>query len=182
GLELLGVHRLLLALRVRVARPGQETPAPVATTGVLPGGDGAGPRSRAGALSSFLDRHRAEHGALMARFRLRLGDAATDTRRGEELLAEGATPELVTRLVDAGRYAIISSCGELPPTLQGVWSATYDPPWRSGYTFDGNLPSAVAALHATGTPELMVGLFDLLDDYADDLTENARRLYGCRGV
>src|SRR5699024_4764488 len=113
---------------------------------------------------------------------LRLGKAGPSTRRSEELLAEGAGPELVTRLVDAGRYAIVSSCGELPPTLQGVWSGTYDPPWRSGYTFDGNLPSAVAALHTTGTPELMESLFDLLDDYAEDLTENARRLYGCRGV
>jgi hypothetical protein len=101
---------------------------------------------------------------------------------GEELLASGATPELIARLVDAGRYAIVSSCGDLPPTLQGVWSGTYDPPWRSGYTFDGNLPSAVAALHATGTPELMHGLFDLLDGMVPDLAENARRLYGCRGL
>lgn len=182
GLELLGVDRLLLALRVRVARPGQEAPSPTGSTGLLRAGDGPGPRSRIGALTPLLDRHRAEHGALMDRFRLRLGDAGPSTRRGEDLLAEGAGPELVTHLVDAGRYAIISSCGELPPTLQGVWSGTYDPPWRSGYTFDGNLPSAVAALHTTGTPELMDGLFDLLDGYTDDFAENARRLYSCHGI
>ncbi|RKS06155.1 glycosyl hydrolase family 65 [Nocardiopsis sp. Huas11] len=110
------------------------------------------------------------------------GGAPEPGATGEELLAAGATPELVARLVDAGRYAIVSSCGDLPPTLQGVWSGTYDPPWRSGYTFDGNLPSAVAALHATGTPELMLGLFDLLDGMVPDLAENARRLYGCRGL
>ena len=182
GLELLGVARLLLALRVRVARPDQDAPPPTGSTGLLRSGPGTDPGPKTHTLAPLLDRHRAEHGALMDRFRLRLGGVVPNARRSEELLAEGAGPELVTRLVDAGRYAIVSSCGELPPTLQGVWSGTYDPPWRSGYTFDGNLPSAVAALHTTGTPELMDALFDLIDDYADDLTENARRLYGCRGV
>ena len=117
--------------------------------------------------ATLLERHRRSHGDLMGRFRIRLG---------------GERGERISHLVDAGRYAIVSSCGELPPTLQGVWSGTYDPPWRSGYTFDGNLPMALAALHPTGTPELMLSLFDLLDAYADDLRENARRLYGCRGL
>ncbi|WDZ91400.1 glycoside hydrolase N-terminal domain-containing protein [Nocardiopsis sp. HUAS JQ3] len=143
------------------------------------GGSTGSPEGFAGAL----ERHRAVHGDLMSRFRLELesGPARPDAL-GEDLLAAGAAPALIARLVDAGRYAVISSCGDLPPTLQGVWSGTYDPPWRSGYTFDGNLPSALAALHTTGTPELMTGLFDLLDGMADDLAENARRLYGCRGI
>ncbi|WP_174546671.1 glycosyl hydrolase family 95 catalytic domain-containing protein [Nocardiopsis dassonvillei] len=164
GLDLRGVRRLRLVARVRV----DGFPA---SAGV--------PADFAGAL----ERHRAVHGDLMSRFRLELeGGPARPDALGEDLLAAGATPDLITRLVDAGRYAIISSCGDLPPTLQGVWSGTYDPPWRSGYTFDGNLPSALAALHTTGTPELMTGLFDLLDGMADDLAENARRLYGCRGI
>ncbi|WP_344098314.1 glycosyl hydrolase family 95 catalytic domain-containing protein, partial [Nocardiopsis tropica] len=152
-------------------------------------------------FEGILARNRDAHGELMDRFRLRLGgsggrhapgraanrDGAAvggtgGAPLGEDLLEAGPTPDLVARLVDAGRYAVISSCGDLPPTLQGVWSGTYDPPWRSGYTFDGNLPSAVAALHATGTPELMTGVFDLLDGMADDLAENARRLHGCRGA
>ncbi|MFL1446401.1 glycosyl hydrolase family 95 catalytic domain-containing protein, partial [Nocardiopsis protaetiae] len=117
--------------------------------------------------------HRAaSHRDLMDRFRIDLDGAP----------GEGTTPTHLARLVDAGRYAIVSSSGGLPPTLQGVWSGTYDPPWRSGYTFDGNLFSAVAALHATGTPELMLPVFDLLEGMLGDLRENARRLYGCRGV
>lgn len=171
GLVLRGVTRLRLLARVHV-------------DGHVRAGSGS-TRS----FSGMLDRHRAVHGELMSRFRLELGGPGhladghpADGQLGEELLAAGPTPGLVARLVDAGRYAIVSSCGELPPTLQGVWSGTYDPPWRSGYTFDGNLPSAVAALHATGTPELMTGLFDLLDGMADGLAENAHRLYGCRGV
>ncbi|WP_150240463.1 glycosyl hydrolase family 95 catalytic domain-containing protein [Nocardiopsis quinghaiensis] len=176
GLELRGVSRLRIVARVRVGAPravdgpAQETPS-----------DGSG---SVAAFDGMLGRHRAVHGELMSRFRLELdgGPGSAHGVLGEDLLAAGSTPGLVARLVDAGRYAIVSSCGDLPPTLQGVWSGTYDPPWRSGYTFDGNLPSAVAALHATGTPELMGGLFDLLDGMAGDLAENARRLYGCRGA
>ncbi len=174
GLDLRGVRWLRLVARVRVDGFAASV---------------GSPEDFAGAL----ERHRAVHGDLMSRFRLELeggsdrpgapGEApARPDALGEELLAAGPAPDLIARLVDAGRYAIISSCGDLPPTLQGVWSGTYDPPWRSGYTFDGNLPSAVAALHTTGTPELMTGLFDLLDGMADDLADNARRLYGCRGI
>lgn len=133
------------------------------------------PVSAAPAPSEFdraLDRHRPLHGGLMDRFHIDLDGPP----------AEGVSPAHLARLVDAARYTIVSSCGGLPPTLQGVWSGTYDPPWRSGYTFDGNLFSAVAALHATGTPELMTPVFDLLEGVLGDLRENARRLYGCRGV
>jgi hypothetical protein len=169
GLDLRGVRRLRLVARVRV-------------DGFRASGSGV-PGEAAPDFAGALERHRAVHGDLMSRFRLELGGGRDRPGvLGEDLLAAGPTPDLVARLVDAGRYAIVSSCGDLPPTLQGVWSGTYDPPWRSGYTFDGNLPSAVAALHTTGTPELMTGLFDLLDGMADDLAENARRLYGCRGI
>ncbi|MEU1901915.1 glycoside hydrolase N-terminal domain-containing protein [Nocardiopsis dassonvillei] len=171
------------------AGPTASSKARTGDAGEPVGGSTGMPADFAGAL----ERHRAVHGDLMSRFRLELGGdcGGSGTPGGapgrpdalnEDLLAAGATPDLITRLVDAGRYAIISSCGDLPPTLQGVWSGTYDPPWRSGYTFDGNLPSALAALHTTGTPELMTGLFDLLDGMADDLADNARRLYGCRGI
>uniref|UniRef100_UPI0003748D9C glycosyl hydrolase family 95 catalytic domain-containing protein n=1 Tax=Nocardiopsis halotolerans TaxID=124252 RepID=UPI0003748D9C len=188
GLDLRSVRRVRLVARVRVdgdgeSRPGSGEPA----SGAGEPASAAGHHRVAGSpdLDGMLERHRAAHGDLMSRFRLDLDGEpgrATDTVLGEDLLAAGPAPGLVARLVDAGRYAIISSCGDLPPTLQGVWSGTYDPPWRSGYTFDGNLPSAVAALHPTGTPELMTGLFDLLDGMADDLAENARRLHGCRGI
>jgi alpha-L-fucosidase 2 len=86
------------------------------------------------------------------------------------------------QLFDAGRYAIISSSGARPPTLQGVWSGTWSPPWRSGWTIDGNLQAALLAVHTTGTPELMPPLFDLLDTLRDDFRENAHRLYGMPGL
>jgi hypothetical protein len=130
-------------------------------------------------------RNGAVHGELFGRFRLRLGPPGPRPGPAEgtdRLLAGPPGPALVERLVDAGRYAVISACGDLPPTLQGIWGGVYDPPWRSGFTLDGNLAAAVAALHTTGTPELMTGVFDLVDGLTPDFAENARRLYGCRGI
>ncbi|MFI1989895.1 glycosyl hydrolase family 95 catalytic domain-containing protein [Actinoplanes sp. NPDC020271] len=115
-------------------------------------------------FDALLAEHVRVHGDLIGRTRLTLPDRRTGL------------------LFDAGRYAIISSTGARPPTLQGVWSGTYSPPWRSGWTIDGNLQAALLAVHTTGTPELMPPLFDLLDALREDLRENARRLYGLPGL
>ena len=136
-----------------------------------------------GDFDTLLETHRAEHGELMGRVRLDL--AATPAERAAPtaaLLAAPVGPALVERLFEAGRYAVVSSTGELPPTLQGVWSGTWTPPWSSGYTLDGNLPAVVAALLPTATPELLLPVFDLLEAHRDDLRHNARRLYGARGL
>jgi hypothetical protein len=129
-----------------------------------------------------LDWHAATHGALFGRTQLDLHGGTDRELCTEDLLAGPAGPALVERLFDAGRYAIISSCGERPPTLQGVWSGGYHPAWASGHTLDGNLQAAVAALLPTRVPELMLGLFDMLDEFAEDFRHNARRLYGCDGL
>ncbi|MFC3998386.1 glycoside hydrolase family 95-like protein [Nocardiopsis sediminis] len=183
GIEVRGAARLLAVARVRVGGPGEQAPPAITRLSL----------GHARILASPFDRlflhHRAVHAELFGRFRLRLGRAGQQAAAAPQpppttdgLTSSPCSPEQVERLVDAGRYAVIGSCGDLPPTLQGVWSGTYDPPWRSGYTLDGNLASAVAALHPTGVPELMTGLFDLLDGMHADFADNARRLYGCRGI
>jgi alpha-L-fucosidase 2 len=136
-----------------------------------------------GDFDTLFEAHRAVHGELIGRVRLDL--AAEPVERAAptaELLARPVGLALVERLFEAGRYAIVSSTGELPPTLQGVWSGTWAPPWSSGFTLDGNLPAAVAALLPTATPELLLPVFDLLEAHRDDLRHNARRLYGARGL
>ncbi|MFI7546758.1 glycosyl hydrolase family 95 catalytic domain-containing protein [Actinoplanes sp. NPDC049599] len=136
-----------------------------------------------GDFDSLLAAHRAVHGELMARVHLDLAaDPADRAAPTSALLARPVGPALVERLFEAGRYAIVSSTGDLPPTLQGVWSGTWTPPWSSGYTLDGNLPAAVAALLPTATPELLLPVFDLLEAHRDDMRHNARRLYGARGL
>ncbi|MEV6299692.1 glycoside hydrolase N-terminal domain-containing protein [Actinoplanes sp. NPDC051861] len=132
--------------------PGLRSPAEALAS--LPSGN----------YAALLEPHAAAHRDLFRRVSLDLGGLREQT------------------LFGAGRYAIISSSGNRPPTLQGVWSGTYSPPWRSGWTIDGNLQAALLAVHSTGTPELMVPLFDLLSALLSDFRENARRLYGMPGL
>jgi alpha-L-fucosidase 2 len=131
-------------------------------------------------------RHIPLHAELFDRCALDLGAGDEDHAVPvEDLLAEEADPlrpVLLEKLFDAGRYAILSASGELPPTLQGVWSGTDSPPWRSGYTLDGNLQCALAGAIPTGTPELLVPLFDLMDAHLPQFRDNARALYGARGI
>jgi hypothetical protein len=150
--------------------------------------------------AGLLERHAAAHADLYDRVRLRLRPPAAGVGPGtpaahvvpaaaasggpdsEDLLAGPVGPELVERLFDAGRHAIISATGARPPNLQGVWSGTWHPAWSGDYTLDGNLEAAVAALAPAGTAELMLPLFDLLDGFRDDFARNARRLYGAGGI
>ncbi|HWB37179.1 MAG TPA: hypothetical protein VHA75_14270, partial [Rugosimonospora sp.] len=158
-----------------------------------PGFDG--PDTRLAALPADRDRllaaHERLHRPLIEACALRLpgtgglpeqGDAPEREVTSEELLAGLGSPALVRELFAAGRYAIVSSTGELPPNLQGVWSGDHHPAWEGGYTLDGNLFTALAGLAVTGTPQLLLPFFDLLDRFRDDFADNARRLYGAGGV
>lgn len=82
----------------------------------------------------------------------------------------------------AGRYEIFSSCGKLPPNLQGVWNGTYDTPWSSDYTQNGNLQTAIMGLLPCGDFEGMESYFGYQEGLLEDYRENSRVLYGCRGI
>jgi len=139
-------------------------------------------------FAHLLDRHVPLHGALFNRVTLDLGGAQEREQASEELLASarqqsgGLPPVLFELLFQAGRYAIISSCGKQPPTLQGIWTGTWTPAWSSAFTHNGNLPIALCSLLSTSTPELMHAYFDYLESLLDDFRENAQRLYHCRGI
>lgn len=82
----------------------------------------------------------------------------------------------------AGRYEILSSCGEFPPNLQGVWTGTYDTPWSSDYTQNGNLQTAILGLLPCGDFEGMESYFRYQEAMLEDYRTNSRILYGCRGI
>jgi hypothetical protein len=168
--------------RVRVV--GASTTVLLARTVVSVGGAASPDLAALPAdIDRLLEQHAAVHGDLVGRVRLDLGgDPARRAADTEDLLAGPVDAAVVERLFDAGRYAIVSSTGDLPPNLQGVWSGTYEPAWSGDYTLDGNLQAAVAALQPTRTPELMLPVFDLLDERREDFRRNAGRLYGAGGI
>ncbi len=135
---------------------------------------------------TLLRRHEAIHGELFNRMRLDLGGGRDHQLTAEELIA-GSTDAhpseaLIEKLFDAGRYNIISCTGELPPTLQGVWAGTWDPPWASDFTQNGNVPSAIASMLMGNMPELMLAYTSYIESLVPWLEINARRIFGARGI
>jgi len=136
-------------------------------------------------FEQLFERHRRQHAALFQRVQLDLGGAEHGVPT-EQLLAKARIAEpnatLVEKQFDAARYAILSSSGELPPTLQGLWSGTYCPPWSSDYTHNGNLPTAMAGALCTNQAECLEPFLSYHWRLLDDYRSNAQRLYGCRGI
>lgn len=143
--------------------------------------------SFAGSYDELLEEHAARHGELFNRVRLTVpGGLANKEQAAEEQLAnfrsgQGGCSWLQT-VFDACRYNIISSSGILPPNLQGLWTGTWTPHWSGDYTLDANVQAAIAHYLSCGTPELMHGLFRLLDRMMPDFRTNARALYKARGL
>lgn len=132
--------------------------------------------------SNFRDGSRGDHTELFLRSTLDLGSG--DERNLEEVRADPAGCIALTELAyAAGRCAVISATGALPPTLQGVWAGSLAPAWGSDFTLNGNVQNgSCAALWSTGTPELLRTLFDLVDGHRPHLIANARALFGAPGV
>jgi alpha-L-fucosidase 2 len=110
-------------------------------------------------FDELLGRHAKIHGEIFNRTRLDLGGGKDHRLSSEALLKKSRLGNLNNALLekefDAARYAILSSTGELPPTLQGVWTGTWSPPWQSDYTHNGNVPSAIASMLMANMPECM---------------------------
>jgi hypothetical protein len=118
--------------------------------------------------------------------RLDLGGGADHALTSEQLLAKTTDAEpsraLLEKVFDAGRYNIISSTSDLPPTLQGVWAGTYDPPWASDFTHNGNVPSALASMLMGNTPELLLAYTSYMEGLVPYLEVNAKMIFGARGI
>jgi hypothetical protein len=136
--------------------------------------------------SEYLRRHEKIHGEMFLRMRLDLGGGADHQLTTEKLLAKTTDAEpskaLLEKVFDAGRYNIISSTSDLPPTLQGVWAGTYDPPWASDFTHNGNVPSAIASMLMANTPELLLAYTSYMEWLVPYLEVNAERIFGARGI
>ena len=135
----------------------------------------------------LLERHAKVHGGIFNRARLDLGGSAADRALTSEQLIDGSrvgklSPALLEREFDACRYNVISSSGELFPNLQGIWNGTWGPPWSADFTLNGNVQSAIAADLSANMAECLQPFFRYLESHIEESRENARRLYGCRGI
>lgn len=95
-----------------------------------------------------------------------------------------ASPELMQKLFEYGRYLLISSsrAGGYPANLQGIWNGDYRPPWSSLYGINENLEMSYWQSLPGNLQEAVMAFFDFFDAKIDDFRYNAKQLWGCRGI
>ena len=136
--------------------------------------------------SVLLNKHEKIHSEMFNRFSLQLGCSEKPRRLSEELVAASSfgnlEPELVNRLCEAARYVLISSTGQLPPALQGIWGGTWRPAWSGDFTQNGNVPSAIACGLNCNFQEVIEAQLSYMWSMKDDFKDNARGLYRAPGI
>ncbi|MEQ8836362.1 MAG: glycoside hydrolase N-terminal domain-containing protein, partial [Lacipirellulaceae bacterium] len=138
----------------------------------------------------LLASHAKVHGEMFRRVSYRIGGPNNKKHYGvgrttEEIIAEaaqsGPTPAFLELIYAVGRYCLISSSGELPPTLMGLWGDTWKPMWWGHYTNDSNLNLAISYGSVGNLPEAMDSYFGWIETLYPDWERNASQLYGARG-
>ena len=92
--------------------------------------------------------------------------------------------ELTEKLFDYGRYLLIScsTSGGYPANLQGIWNGDYKPPWGSLLGNNENLQISYWQALPGNLDESMMAFYDFFDSHLDEFRNNAKQLYGCRGI
>ena len=84
-----------------------------------------------------------------------------------------------------GLYLLASAArrGQLPPGLQGLWAMDgVLPPWRGEYAADMNLQETFWPALASGHPDLLDSLCDLMRDCLPQVRDFTRRFFGTEGT
>ncbi len=184
GLRIAGAESVLLLTRVLrhtdAPDPGRDTDPLTqarALSDLIPDEPGDDPYAR------LLDRHTALHRTAYERVTLDLhADPAERALPGSELLAHPDSPALLERLFAAGRYHLLSAAGMLPPRLVGLWTGDWNTAWAGAFTNDANLNLQTASAAAAALPEVIESLAGLIHRQLDEWRENARTVFGARGV
>ncbi|WRZ90215.1 glycoside hydrolase family 95 protein [Streptomyces sp. NBC_01007] len=183
GVRVEGARSILLLTRVR-RHPGElDALAEVRALRELLPEAGHGVEDIERAYAHLLARHTALHRAAYLRVTLDL-HADPDERAlpGSELVGRPKSPALLERLFAAGRHHLLSAAGTLPPRLTGLWSGDWDTAWSGAFTTDANLNLQTASAAAAGLPEVTEAHAALIHGQLPHWRDNARAVFGARGV
>jgi hypothetical protein len=135
---------------------------------------------------NLFEKHSKIHGEMFNRFSFNLGSKDEINIPAEDLLKKSSpgklNNDLLVQLMEAARYTLISSTGEIPPTLQGIWGGTWRPAWSGDFTLNGNVPSAIACGLNANFQEVIEAYINYMWSMYDDFKDNARDLYGAPGI
>ncbi|MFD4714048.1 glycoside hydrolase N-terminal domain-containing protein [Streptomyces sp. NPDC058430] len=177
GLRIERAEGLLLLTRVRRHLGELDAGAEAAALASLAGPD------LDKTYETLLARHEATHRAAYERVTFTL-DAPRSERvlPGSELLERVDSPALLERLFAAGRYHLLSASGALPPRLTGLWTGEWGTAWSGAFTTDANLNLQTASAAACDLPEVTHAQSALIQGQLDDWRDNAREIFGARGI
>ncbi|MEY9994687.1 alpha-L-fucosidase 2 [Streptomyces sp. V4I8] len=131
----------------------------------------------------LLSRHVALHRTAYERVTLDLAAAPAERALpGSELLKRPHAAALLERLFAAGRYHLLSASGLLPPRLTGLWTGDWNTAWSGAFTNDANLNLQTASAAAAALPEVTAAHAALIQRQLPDWRDNARAVFGTRGV
>jgi len=133
-----------------------------------------------------LEKHIKLHKPLFSSQHLNLNGKKYDLSNEEMLLDayDGeASIELIEKLWSFGRYLLICSSREngYPCHLYGVWAGSYRATWAFNM-YNVNLQMIYWQALSGGMPDLLLAVFDYVEKHMEDYRENAKKLYGCRGI
>ena len=110
-------------------------------------------------------------------------ESSLPTDKRLEAFANGTDMDMVSLMMQYGRYLLISSSqpGGQPANLQGIWNDNLYAPWDSKYTININAemnywPALIGNLAETQEP-----LFSMIRDLSHTGHETASLMYGCDG-
>ena len=133
-------------------------------------------------------RHCEEHKSLFEAMRFELETDQDRNSSNEHLLLDSykgnTSSVLIEKMFDFGRYLLLSCSGRdgYPPTLQGSWNGDYCPPWRSIYVHNENTEMFYWQALPGNMAKTTEPYFNYFESFKNDYRENAKRLWGCRGI
>ncbi len=139
-----------------------------------------------GTYDGLLSAHKNVHTKIYNRVLLKLNGPVDDFKLDGDVMVQQAklrnSNAFVEKQFNAARYNILSATGKHLPNLQGIWGFSWQPPWASDYTHNGNLPVAISSFLCSNMPELMQPFFNYHNARLHYYRQNAQALYGCRGI
>jgi len=122
-----------------------------------------------GDYETLFNKHKDLHSELFNRVGININEGGAKGTPNEKLLLDAyqnrASKELVEKLVDYGRYLLISSSksGNYPANLQGIWNGDYSPPWYGHLGNNENLQMNYWQAMPGNLNESMMAFFDYFD-------------------
>jgi len=140
-------------------------------------------------IDVLLKEHVMDHKKLFQRVSFSLGQKKEEENLTTDRLLHSAflrnsKKHLFEMMFDMGRYLMMASSrpGTKAITLQGIWNHEMHPPWQSDWHLDMNVQMNYWLAEVGNLSECSLPLFELVKSLISDGEDNAKNLYGCKGI